>query len=35
MGAVGTSNEGVDDLQASSIWPFFGITPKNDEEMHQ
>ncbi|KAJ3565920.1 hypothetical protein NP233_g7332 [Leucocoprinus birnbaumii] len=32
-GVVDTRNDGVPDLQAASIWPFWGITPTKDEDM--
>lgn len=32
-GVVDTRNDGVPDLQAASVWPFFGITPTKDEDM--
>ncbi|KAJ7579263.1 hypothetical protein C8J56DRAFT_1030584 [Mycena floridula] len=33
-GAVGVKNDGVDDLRAASVWPYFGITVEDESEMY-
>ncbi|KAF4582710.1 hypothetical protein EYR40_002634 [Pleurotus pulmonarius] len=35
QGVVGTKDDGVDDLQAAAIWPFFGIKVEKDEDMYE
>ncbi|KAJ8482192.1 hypothetical protein ONZ45_g15038 [Pleurotus djamor] len=34
-GVVGTKDDGVDDLQAASMWPLFGIKVDKDEDMYE